>query len=258
MEQYKSKKMVNKTLRNIKLILEYDGTAYHGWQVQKNAISIQSILEKTLFTLLREEIATSVSGRTDSGVHAMNQPVNFKTVNKMGTIRLLKSLNGLLPHDIIVKSVEEVSLDFDVRRNSKNKTYRYVILNREAPTALDRERCWHVRHKLDIELMQKGAHLLLGKHDFTSFRASGCGANNAVRRVINVRFEEKEDGYIYFEIMAHAFLKQMVRNIVGTLVYLGLGKLTLNEVSRLLEVKDRTKAGPTAPAQGLFLLNVEY
>lgn len=245
-------------MRNIKLILEYDGTAYHGWQVQKNAQSIQAILEKSLLTLLRENITVTASGRTDAGVHAMNQPVNFKTKNKMEARRMLRGLNGLLPHDIVVKSVDEAPFDFDARRSSKQKTYRYVILNREAPSALDRERCWHIRPALNLEIMRKGATLLVGEHDFSSFRASGCGAEHAVRRVLAVTFEEKGEGYIYFEITAYAFLKQMVRNIVGTLVALGLGKMTFQEFSSLLEAKDRTKAGATAPSQGLFLLKVEY
>ncbi|MDH3973874.1 MAG: tRNA pseudouridine(38-40) synthase TruA [Deltaproteobacteria bacterium] len=245
-------------MRNIKLILEYDGTAYHGWQVQKNARSIQSIVEKALFTLLREKVKAIASGRTDAGVHAMNQPVSFKTGSAMETRRLLRGLNGILPKDIVVKSVEEISSDFDARRSSKKKTYRYVILNREAPSALDRERCWHIRPSLDLEVMEKGAKMLLGKHDFSSFRASGCGAEHAVRRVLNVAFEEKGEGCIHFEITAYAFLKQMVRNIVGTLVALGLGKMTIEEFSRLLEAKDRTKAGATAPPQGLFLIKVEY
>ena len=176
----------------------------------------------------------------------------------METRRLLRGLNGILPHDIVVKSVEEVPLDFDARRSSKKKTYRYVILNREAPSALDRERCWHIRSTLDLEIMRKGAKLLVGEHDFSSFRASGCGAEHAVRCVLEVIFEEKGDGYIYFEITAYAFLKQMVRNIVGTLVALGLGKMTIHEFNQLLEAKDRTKAGVTAPPQGLFLLNVDY
>ena len=245
-------------MRNIKLVLEYDGTAYHGWQVQKNAVSIQSILEKALFTLLREDVKATASGRTDAGVHAMNQPVTFKTGSSMETRRMLRGLNGILPEDIVVKSVEEISLDFDARRSSKKKTYRYVILNREAPSALDRERCWHIRPKLDLEMMRKAAEQLVGEHDFSSFRASGCGAKHAVRRVLEVAFEEKGNGYIHFEITAYAFLKQMVRNIVGTLVALGLGKMTMEEFRQLLEAKDRTKAGATAPPQGLFLLKVDY
>lgn len=245
-------------MRNIKLILEYDGTAYHGWQVQKNASSIQSVLEEALFTLLREKIRANASGRTDTGVHAMNQPVNFKTTATMETRKMLRGLNAILPCDIVVKSVEEVSPHFDARRSAKKKTYRYVILNREAPSALDRERCWHIRPKLDLEIMRKGAEMLIGEHDFSSFRGSGCNADHAVRRVLHVKFKEMCDDYIHFEITAYAFLKHMVRNIIGTLVTLGLGKMTMDEFSRLLEARDRTKAGVNAPPQGLFLLKVDY
>lgn len=247
-------------MRNIKLIIEYDGTNYHGWQRQANAVAIEELVEKALLTILREEIKLTTAGRTDTGVHAINQVVNFSTENTIRADRLFLSLNAILPNDIVIKSVEDVPDNFDARRSAKSKRYRYVILNSKAPTALYRKRAWHVRAKLDTDLMLKGAEMLLGEHDFSSFRGKGCVSKHAVRRMLNVSInvvgEAKE--YIYFEIEGQAFLKHMVRNIVGTLVALGSGKIGINEFKSALDARDRTKAGVTAPPQGLYLVEVKY
>ena len=247
-------------MRNIRLILEYDGTAYHGWQVQENALAVQELLENALETIIRENVRVTPAGRTDTGVHAFKQVVSFRTGNGITCDKLYLGLNALLPDDIVVKGVDKVPDNFDARRSAKSKTYRYVILNCKAPTALYRKRAWHVRTKLDIGLMRKGAEMLLGEHDFSSFRGTGCTSTHAVRKMLNVSInavgENKE--YLYFEIEGQAFLKQMVRNIVGTLVALGSGKITLDEFRAILDAKDRRKAGVTAPPQGLYLLDVKY
>lgn len=246
-------------MKNIKVVLEYDGTNYHGWQVQTNAVTVQEVVEKTLEELLREKVRTSVSGRTDAGVHAMNQVINFKSSNvKMAPEKLMVGLNSLLPGDVVIKSVEEVPLDFDSRRSAMSKSYRYVILNRKAPTALERHRCWQIRSGLDIESMNIGAAYLVGEHDFTSFRGSRCNAAHAVRKVLKAAFTVQDDDFVYFEIEGQGFLKHMVRNVVGTLVNVGLGKTTLTGFKAILEAKDRKAAGLNAPPQGLFLLGVNY
>ena len=247
-------------MRNIKLIIEYDGSAYHGWQVQDNALTIQQVVEEQLYVILREKVRLNSSGRTDAGVHALGQVVNFKTEATLSCERIFIGLNGILPDDIAIRSVEEASDGFNARRSAKSKIYRYVILNRLAPTALERHRCWHLRSPLDIGLMHEAALMLIGEYDFSAFRGSGCTATHPLRRVLGVSFEHSSENndVINFEIEGQAFLKHMVRNIVGTLVGVGQGKIDLSDFKNILESRDRTQAGVTAPAQGLFMLEVKY
>jgi len=245
-------------MKNYRLTIEYDGSGYHGWQFQKNALTIQEVIEEALFQIARKRVRLNSSGRTDTGVHALNQVVNFKADLEIKTSRLLIGLNGLLPDDIVVKGIDEMPDNFDARRSAKSKTYRYVILNRKTPSALKRFRCWHVRDPLDLETMKKGAEILIGEHDFSSFRASGCSAKHAVREILRTSFTVKENGFIVFEIEGRAFLRHMVRNIVGTLVALGLGKINLAEFEAIIDARDRTRGGVAAPARGLFLVEVNY
>ncbi len=247
-------------MRNIKLIIEYDGSAYHGWQMQDHALTIQQVVEEKLYVILREKVRLNSSGRTDAGVHAFGQVVNFKTETVLSCERIFISLNGILPDDVAIRSVEDVPDDFDARRSATSKIYRYVILNRLAPTALERHRCWHLRSPLDIDLMRKAAAMLLGEHDFSVFRGSGCTAKHPLRRMLKVSLEYSPENsdVINFEIEGQAFLKHMVRNIVGTLVAVGRGEIDLNSFKDILDSKDRTKAGVTAPPQGLFMLKVKY
>ncbi|MDT8316705.1 MAG: tRNA pseudouridine(38-40) synthase TruA [bacterium] len=266
-------------MRKILLRLEYDGGAYHGWQSQKNALTIQEIVDGKLEIILRERVRTMASGRTDTGVHAFNQPVTFRTGSDIETARLFASMNSILPDDIAVIEAIEVDDIFDARRSAKKKTYRYVILNREAPSAIHRHRSWHLRKKLDLDIMQKAAALIIGEHDFSSFKASGCTSRHPIRTVLSTsfyrgdspftktpdgpdnssnHFQETKGDYIIFEITAQAFLKQMVRNIMGTLVGLGQGKIDINQFKEILDAKDRTRGGVTAPPEGLFLKDVKY
>jgi len=247
-------------MRNIKLIIEYDGSAYHGWQAQDNALAIQQVLEEKLNVILREKIKVNSSGRTDTGVHALGQVANFKTEATLSCERISLGLNGILPDDIVIRSAEEVPPDFDSRRSSKSKVYRYVILNRTAPAALDRHRCWHLRSPLDIGLMNDAALMLTGEHDFSAFQGSGCTSRHQVRRMLKagIRRAEEDSDKLYFEIEGQAFLKHMVRNIVGTLVKVGQGEIDLDDFKNILESKDRTMAGVTAPPQGLFMVEVKY
>jgi len=245
-------------MKNIRLTIEYDGADYHGWQVQANGPTIQEVIENGLGTILREKVRLTSSGRTDAGVHALGQVANFKTSARIEPKKLFLGLNALLPDDIVIKKVEEAPPGFDARRSAKSKIYRYVILNRKAPSALERNRCWHIWEKLDIDLMRKGAKMLIGKHDFSSFRASGCAAKDPVRKVLNTGFFDKGDGFIYFDIEGQAFLRHMVRTITGTLVGVGLGKIAIEELGNIIDARDRRAGGVTAPAKGLFLLEVKY
>lgn len=242
------------------MIVEYEGSAYHGWQIQDNALAIQQVVEEKLNVILREKIKVISSGRTDAGVHALGQVVNFKTEAELSCERIFIGLNGILPDDIAIRSVEDVPHDFDARRSAKSKVYRYVILNRAAPTALERHRCWHLRSPLDIGLMYDAALMLIGEHDFSAFQGSGCTSRHQIRRMLKVslRKSEEDSDKLYFEIEGQAFLKHMVRNIVGTLVKVGKGEIDLIDFAYILESKDRREAGLTAPAQGLFMLEVKY
>ena len=240
--------------------LEYDGSRYHGWQMQENARAVQAVVEEALETILREKVRLNFASRTDAGVHAFMQVIDIKTKSSIPCEKLFLGVNSLLPDDVVVTKVAEVEPGFDSRRSAKSKVYRYVILNRKEPTAIYRNRAWHVWEKLDVDLMKEGAGLLLGEHDFSSFRGSGCTSRHAVRKMLKASFTPvgPASEYLYFEIEGQAFLKHMVRNIVGTLVGLGLGKVTLDEFKDILAAKDRTRAGVTAPPQGLYLLEVKY
>ncbi len=252
-------------MRHVKLILEYDGTAYGGWQRQANIHTIQQVLEEKLEGLLRHPSRAAAAGRTDAGVHAIGQVVCFKTDTDLSLDRIRKGLNALLPPDIAVAEASEVSLGFDPRRHARGKLYRYLIWNRPSRSALLRHRAWHVREPLDVGAMQCAVKELLGEHDFSAFQASGCEAKTPVRilRRLDVGHGSTSEtgevqGLLAVEAEATAFLRFMVRNIVGTLVEVGRGRLTPSEAGRILEGKDRQKAGQTAPARGLTLVRVDY
>ena len=239
------------------LIVEYEGTAYHGWQVQKNGISIQEVLEKALSKITNTPTTVLSSGRTDAGVHAEGMPAHFVAESKMKVGEFQLALNSLLPHDISIKEVRRVPLAFNARGSAKRKLYRYVILNRDYPSALNFRRSWFIPHKLDVAAMRRAAKYLEGEHDFTSFRAGNCNAKSPVRTLNRVEIL-KHEGYLIFEFEGKGFLKHMVRNFVGTLVYVGKKKFPAKQVKTILEVCNRKQAGPTAPPHGLFLVKVEF
>lgn len=246
--------------RNLKLEIEYDGTNYCGWQVQirqRRKKSIQEILEKTLRKILQQKVKLISSGRTDSGVHAASQVVNFKTNSKIPLYNLQKALNTLLPDDIIVKGVKEVRPDFHARFCAKSKLYRYSILNRTYPSAILRQYAYFYPYRLDIDLMRKEAKYLVGKHNFQSFCASDKEEKNHVRTIKYIGIK-KDGDLISIDIEANGFLYNMVRNIVGTLLEIGRGKLSKGSMQHILLLKDRKKAGPTAPSHGLCLMKVNY
>ncbi len=245
-------------MRNIKLLIEYDGTNYQGWQVQPKGPTIQGILEEKLGLLTGEPIQLFGSGRTDSGVHALGQVAHFKTESRMDIRTIQRALNSLVPPDIVIQSVEEVDEGFHARRRSKSKVYEYRILNRNLRSAFHRGYVWHIPQKLNLTEMKKATQSLVGEHDFSAFRSVGTPTRTAVRRVIRAEWKRGRDGFIRFEIEANGFLKQMVRAIIGTLVEVGRGRMNAADLRRILNSKNRKEAGPTAPAQGLFLREVKY
>ncbi len=245
-------------MKNFKLTIEYDGTGYHGWQIQNNDISIQETIETALSTMTKEKIRLHASGRTDAGVHALGQVANFKTESKITADAFFAGLNSLLPDDIVITACEAVEDDFHSRFSAKIKTYQYRIFNHRVPIAVGRQYAWHIRKKLDVTAMQQAVAHIIGTHDFKSFEGTGSPRAHTIRTVITAEVAEKNNGYLIFEITANGFLRYMVRNLMGTLVNVGLAKTSPEEFKHILEAKNRDLAGATAPPQGLFLVQVSY
>jgi len=245
-------------MKNYKLTIEYDGTAYHGWQIQARDTTLQETIETALSTMTREKIRLAGSGRTDAGVHALGQVANFKTASKIPADGFFAGLNSLLPNDNVILACDSVYDDFHARFSAKIKTYQYRIFNHSVPIAIGRQYAWHIRKKLDVAAMQQAVAHIIGTHDFNSFEGAGSPKAHTSRTVINAEFAETDNGYLVFEITANGFLRYMVRNLVGTLADVGLLKTTPEEFKYILEAKNRDLAGATAPPQGLFLVNVSY
>jgi len=245
-------------MRNIKLVIEYDGTNYHGWQVQTNALTIQEVIENKIGIMTQEQVRLIASGRTDAGVHALGQVASFKTSSSLPADVLRHGLNRLLPEDIAIQSAVEVDEHFHPQFEAKRKTYRYVILNRERRSALHRNYSWHLPQPLDLAAMRDASSLLMGKQDFSSFQAADPDPPDPVREVFKSEWSVEEKDFLFFTIEADGFLKHMVRNIVGTLAEIGQGRISREEFSAILGARDRRRAGMTAPPRGLFLLEVKY
>jgi tRNA pseudouridine38-40 synthase len=245
-------------MRNIKLTIEYDGTVYHGWQIQPGLETVQGVMQERIAQITREKVNLIGAGRTDAGVHALAQVANFLTESRIDLLALQRGLNSLLPQDIVITGSEEVDEQFHARFSARSKTYEYRILNQSYPSALLRAYAWFIPHELDLPSMKGCGTLLIGSHDFSSFRASGDESHHSVREVFRIEIERRKDNLIIVTIEANAFLREMVRSIVGTLVDVGKGKISLEEFTQIFEARDRCKAGITAPAQGLFLTEVTY
>jgi tRNA pseudouridine38-40 synthase len=243
-------------MRNLKLVIEYDGTNYHGWQVQPNGLTIQEILQEKIAAMTRHRVHVAASGRTDAGVHALGQVANFHTSASIPLDGFLLGLNSLLPPDIVIKSVEEVPADFHAQFGAKRKTYRYQIFNAKTPSALSRKYSWFIPHPLNREAMQEAARFLPGRKDFSSFQGADPDPTGSVREIF--RAEWSAENFLTFTVEGDGFLKHMVRNIVGTLVEVGKGRYPPEEVGRIIQAQDRRKAGMTAPPQGLYLVSVVY
>ena len=245
-------------MRNIQLFIEYDGTHYLGWQVQAKGPTLQGTIEEKIALITREKVNLIGSGRTDAGVHAIAQVAHFKTQTKMDAHSIQKALNSLLPTDIVIKHVEEVQEDFHARKRAKSKVYEYRILNQNFRSVFNRNYAWHIPQELNLREMKIATQYLIGEHDFSSFRSVGTPTKTAVRKVIRADWKRERNGLIRFEIEANGFLKQMVRAIIGTFVEVGKGRISPDEFKQIITSKDRKKAGPTAPAHGLFLKEVKY
>jgi tRNA pseudouridine38-40 synthase len=245
-------------MRNIKLTIAYDGTAYHGWQIQENARTIQGVLQEKIGIITGERISLTASGRTDAGVHALGQVANFRTESGLPLDALKRGVNSLTPDDMVIQHIEEVGDDFHARYSARSKLYEYRILNSPVPSPIERNFSWHISQNLNLGRMREAAGTLLGAHDFSSFRAAKSDNLNPVRTLTTLEIEKKDDHMIAIRMRSDGFLRQMVRNIVGSLVDVGRGRLTPDDLEAILDVRDRTKAGMAAPPHGLFLMKVEY
>ncbi|MBC7189446.1 tRNA pseudouridine(38-40) synthase TruA [Candidatus Aerophobetes bacterium] len=244
-------------MTNFKLTLAYDGTSYYGWQIQPDVPTIQGEVQNALWKILKEKVDVQSAARTDRGVHARAQVANFKTSTFLPPFSLRSALNSLLPPDIRVRKVEKVSDDFHARHSACYKIYRYFLYVRSPLCPWIRNFCWWLSFPLDLEKMKEAASFLIGRHDFSSFQNAGSPSTTTVREIEELKILKKGP-IIIIHVRADGFLYKMVRNIVGTLVEVGRGKIKPEYMRELLEVRDRRKAGPTAPAKGLFLWKVGY
>lgn len=242
----------------IKLTIEYDGTNYFGWQYQNDKTpTVQHELEKAVFKLFEEKLSVTGAGRTDAGVHARNQIAHFTTTRDPKNYNLVHAFQAMLDHDIVVKKAELVPEEFHSIRSSVSKTYIYKIWNHEIPTALHRNKALWIRKPLNLERLNKALEQIIGTHDFNCFRSEGSPVNSTFRTIHSAKFA-KSGEFIEFTINGDGFLKQMVRNIVGTLLQIELNDRPVESISDLIKSRNRQQAGPTVAAQGLYLAEVFY
>jgi tRNA pseudouridine38-40 synthase len=240
-----------------KLVIEYDGSEYHGWQLQPNGRTVQAVLEDAVRRMRGESVRIVAAGRTDAGVHASGQVIALSLSRAIAPDVLARGLDALTPTDISVRSAEVVDDAFDPRRGASSRVYVYRIWNAAWPSPFWRRYAWHLPHRLDVGRMQAAARTLIGEHDFTTFRAAGCEARHAVRHVVRSEVHVAKH-LIVHTIEANAFVRSMVRNIVGTLAEVGSGRRSVEDVAVALQARDRARAGATAPAHGLCLTEVRY
>ncbi len=243
-------------MNNIKLVIEYDGTNYAGWQQQKKDKTVQETLKIAIEKVVNEKITLRGAGRTDAGAHALGQVANFKTRSTIPTRKLVQAINFYLPKDIVVKSIKKVSEKFHSQYSAKSKIYRYTILNNNIGSAINRNSCYHYNGDLNIEKMQKASKALIGRPDFSVFKSKSDNKNK-IRTIKRLEITKKGK-YLLFTIEADGFLYKMVRSIVGTLLGVGKEKMTIKEFKSILKSRSRPLAGATVPARGLCLLRVKY
>ncbi len=249
-------------MRTLKLTLAYDGTNYAGWQVQPGCRTVQGTLEAAIEKITGQRVRVLASGRTDAGVHALEQVVGFRSKSQLSTRVLRRALSAELPRDIAVLDVAEAPEDFHAIRDARRKRYRYVIHDGSVRTVFQRQQCWQYnRGRLNAEAMDRAAKALLGKHDFSSFQSSGAERESSIRTIFEIGVERgrgDQHDWVTLEVEADGFLYNMVRAIVGTLVDVGRGAQSETWPAEVLLAADRSAAGPTAPPQGLFLVRVDY
>jgi tRNA pseudouridine38-40 synthase len=244
--------------RNFRLTIEYDGTDFHGWQRQKADRSVQDCIEQALTRIARTKVTLHGAGRTDAGVHALGQVASFAADIPIEPAALRKALNSLLPEDIAIHDCRHVEPGFHARFSACSKVYEYRILNRGIPPAVGRRYVWHIRRHLDLGAMQSAVKCIVGRQDFSSFEGAGSPRRDSVRRVIAAKWSTPGPDRLLFQIEADGFLRHMVRNLVGTLVEVGSRRRDPESMRNLLAMGDRRQAGATAPASGLFLVEVRY
>ncbi len=244
--------------KNFKLSIEYDGTPFFGWQIQKNEKSVQGEIEKILSIILNQTIKIYGSGRTDAGVHAFGQVANFHAHTKLTPMDIKKGVNSLIKHPIVIHDCCLVDADFHSQYCAVSKEYHYFILNRNDPCAIGRSYQWHIRQPLDISVMNQCCREITGVYDFKSFENTGSPRSSSIREVFSASVCQLEDSRLVFKIIASGFLKNMVRNLIGTIVFTGLNRMTIDAFVKIREARDRSQAAPTAPACGLFLKAVNY
>ena len=245
-------------MRRYKLKIEYDGTPFVGWQFQKNGLSIQEVLQKAIFNLSKEKVIVTGAGRTDSGVHALEQIAHFDLEKKLENKFFLPGLNQYIGNKpITILKINRINKKFHSRFDAKKRTYEYIIINRQSQLALQKNKAWHIRKKLDIKAMKKGAKLLLGNHDFSTFRSSSCGAKSPFKTMEKITIKKNKDK-ITLKFISKSFLQQQVRSMVGCIKYLGDRKWNINDFKKSFKSKNRLKCAPPAPACGLYLTTVAY
>jgi len=246
-------------MNRYQILIEYLGTYFVGWQIQKKGNSIQKVIQSILSNLLKEKIILHGSGRTDAGVHALEQSAHFDVKNKIKNIdKLIKSLNFFLNKKMIsIINIKKKKLNFHARYSAKERSYIYLIQNRFSPSIVNKDREWHIRKKLDLKLMKKGAKKLLGTHNFSTFRSSNCSAKSPIRTMKSIKIKEVKNK-IQIQFKSQSFLQQQVRSMVGCLKYLAEKKWNLKKFERIFKSKKRTLCAPPAPPKGLFLEKVIY
>lgn len=244
-------------MRTILLNVEYDGTAYSGWQIQPDTPTVQDVVESALKQVMGCEIRIHSSSRTDAGVHARDMAVHFRTESSLPLTAFREGANAFLPDDVVIRAVKEMPEDFHARYSSKGKWYRYTLYNAAVRSPLACRTSWHLRGQLDLALMQEAASILVGEHDFQAFRTTGCVAKSTVREIYQVDVTADQE-FIYLDFRGSGFLRNMVRMLAGTLAEIGQGRRTLGDMEKLLRGEAGLSSGPTAPAQGLCLQEVWY
>ncbi len=246
-------------MNRYQILIEYVGTNYNGWQVQRKGKTIQGKIQNTISKIFKEKINIIGSGRTDSGVHALEQSAHFDTNTKIkDSYKFLKTVNHFLSrYGISILELKKRELTFHARYSAKARIYKYVILNRKSGSVLKNKRCWHIIKKLDLEMMKKGAKKLIGTKDFSTFRSSSCSAKTPVRTIKSIKFLNKKD-IIEIEIKAQSFLQNQVRSMVGCLKYVGEDKWSIQKFDKIIKSKKRINCAPPAPAEGLYLTKVIY
>jgi len=245
-------------MQRYKIKIEYEGTPFVGWQFQKNGQSIQEVLQKAIFNFSNEKVTVTGAERTDSGVHALAQTAHFDLKKKMQKKNILSAINqNIGKKPVTILKVNKANKNFHARYDAKRRTYRYLIINRQSPLALQKNKAWHIRKRLDLLSMKKGAKLLLGTHDFSTFRASSCGAKSPIKTMEKISIKKNKDK-ITLQFTSKSFLQQQVRSMVGCLKYLGESKWNLKDFVKSFKSKNRLKCAPPAPACGLYLVKIEY